>query len=132
MTEQSPLSESHGRKRILLVEDDQLLLKSLQKFLALIGYEVVGVESVEAAIATFEGQTFDLLITDYHLTGLTGLDLARTLRTSGIRLPIILISAFVTDDVRASAKEFGIDSVLAKPMVLRTLDGIVANALASR
>jgi len=123
---------SRSKKKILLVEDDDLLRKSIQKFLLLIGYEVIGVESAEAALEAFERQTVDLLITDNHLAGFTGLDLVRTLRNSGVHMPIVLISGYVNDELKASAKDLGIDSVLSKPMVLRTLDGVLANALAQR
>lgn len=103
----------------LVVDDDQvsrvLLCAVLEKF----GYRAVGVEDGESALDVLHGGAIHLLITDVHLPGLSGLEVASVIRReeslSGHRLPIIGYTADVRPSELLACLDSGMDGVLTKP-----------------
>ncbi|MGN7753260.1 ATP-binding protein [Sinorhizobium sp. 22678] len=84
-----------GPKRILLVDDDVLIAMSSADMLADLGHEVVEAYSGKEALALIDGgATFDLLITDYSMPGMTGAELAKAARDRMPGLPIVLASGY--------------------------------------
>ncbi|WP_168879275.1 hybrid sensor histidine kinase/response regulator [Rhizobium sp. P28RR-XV] len=85
-----------GPKRILLVDDDFLIAMSSADMLTDLGHEVVEAHSGKEALTLIDGgATFDLLITDYSMPGMTGGELARAVRDRFPSLPIVLASGYV-------------------------------------
>ena len=90
-----PLSERGiGRGTILVVDDEVLLGRLLQTVLQKEGYEAVVYRDPEKAVLAFMGSSgaFDLLVTDFQMPGLTGVDLVRSLRALRPDLPAILLT----------------------------------------
>lgn len=82
-------------KRILLVDDDVLIAMSSADMLSDLGHEVVEAHSGKEALALIDGgATFDLLITDYSMPGMTGAELAKAARDRLPSLPILLASGY--------------------------------------
>ncbi|AXV18088.1 hybrid sensor histidine kinase/response regulator (plasmid) [Neorhizobium sp. SOG26] len=82
-------------KRILLVDDDVLIAMSSADMLSDLGHEVVEAHSGKEALALIDGgATFDLMITDYSMPGMTGAELAKAARDRLPRLPILLASGY--------------------------------------
>lgn len=85
-----------GPKRILLVDDDVLIAMSSSDMLSDLGHEVVEAHSGREALDLIDGgATFDLLITDYSMPGMTGAELAKAVRERLPTLPILLASGYV-------------------------------------
>lgn len=113
-----------GPKRILLVDDDVLIAMSSADMLSDLGHRVVEAHSGREALALIDGgATFDLLITDYSMPGMTGAELAKAARDRVPGLPILLASGYadlpsgVEMDVARLAKPYSQDqlaSVLGK------------------
>ncbi|MBB6179445.1 PAS domain S-box-containing protein [Rhizobium flavum] len=113
-----------GPKRILLVDDDVLIAMSSADMLSDLGHQVVEAHSGKEALALIDGgATFDLLITDYSMPGMTGAELAKAARDRVPGLPILLASGYadlpsgVEMDVARLAKPYSQDqlaSVLGK------------------
>ena len=113
-----------GPKRILLVDDDVLIAMSSADMLSDLGHQVVEAHSGKEALALIDGgATFDLLITDYSMPGMTGAELAKAARDRSPGLPILLASGYadlpsgVEMDVARLAKPYSQDqlaSVLGK------------------
>lgn len=83
-------------KRILLVDDDVLIAMSASDMLTDLGHEVVEAHSGRDALDLIDrGATFDLLITDYSMPGMTGADLAKAVRERLPTIPILLASGYV-------------------------------------
>jgi DNA-binding response OmpR family regulator len=103
-----------GRPRILVVEDDEDLLAGLQWTLSR-SYDVTAQSSALAALRWCTVYWPDLLIVDYQLPDLDGVELLRVLRQSSrVRSPALMISAF---EERASrAIRSGFDDFIAKPV----------------
>ena len=102
--------------RVLIVDDEfdmRLLLRTvLQKAE---GFEVVGeaFDGASAIEATRELKP-ELLVLDYRMTDCTGMEVARTILEEHPGLPILLFSAFVTEEVQSDAAEAGISACLSK------------------
>ncbi len=103
--------------RILLVEDDELVASAIVRGLTLEGFRVSHRPSAEAALATLAAQAepFDLAVFDIGLPGQDGLHLLQSLRTSGQKLPVLMLTARHTLPDRLRAFELGADDFLTKP-----------------
>ncbi|MDP3047823.1 MAG: response regulator [Thermodesulfovibrionales bacterium] len=82
-----------NNKKILVAEDDPLVRKLLNEFLTLCGYDVDCVSNGEEAIALIGERPYDLLITDYMMPKINGIELIQKIRNLNLSVPIIGISA---------------------------------------
>ena len=80
----------------------------------------------QVARAEQAGQPFDVVLMDLHMPELDGLAATRALRASGVRTPVVGLTASVLDDVRQQAREAGFDDVLAKPIEAKPLQALLA------
>ena len=119
------------RLRILLVEDDNHIGRIIELALPELGlpYEFVTVLSAEEGLELWEGQPFDLLLSDYNLRGMTGLQLIETLRERGVDAPMILVTAYDSADLRRDARTLKVDAYLTKPFFMEDLVGTVRRLL---
>lgn len=100
---------------VSVVDDDYDVRLALGGMLRSVGYDVECFESAEAFLEAAESSNSDCIVSDVQMGGMSGLDMARELRARGIGAPLILISAFTTDAVRAQAARQGAHCVLEKP-----------------
>jgi DNA-binding NtrC family response regulator len=106
--------------RVLLVEDDDSLRTCLGEFLASHGWEVGATAFGKDAMAMARRQRFDFTILDFHLPGMTGLELFQQL--AAIRpLPAILMSGLASANEAALARRAGFFTFLRKPLELDRL-----------
>lgn len=101
--------------RILIAEDEERLSAFLAKGLQAAGFAVTVVADGPSAVAVARDEDFDLLILDLGLPGLDGLEVLRTLRAQGRRLPILVLSARDDTDVKVAGLELGADDYVTKP-----------------
>jgi len=117
-----------GRETILVVEDDQLVRKSLVLFIRSLGYSVLDAGSAEEALDCSMREPISLLLTDLHLPARNGLELAGALRARGTTVPVVLLSGYLNEQAQIQAKQVGINAFLRKPTDLplleRTLLGV--------
>ena len=87
--------------------------------------------SPEALIDAVRGgpACFDLLVTDFSMPGMTGLELAREVRVPCPELPVVVSSGFVSEELRAEADEAGVCHVLHKENSYEELASMAARAL---
>jgi CheY-like chemotaxis protein len=79
-------------KAILFVEDHKLLARMGCEVLQRHGYRAVSACNAEAALGMFGQETFDIVVTDYRMVGMDGVELARRLRAQAPGLPVIVVS----------------------------------------
>ena len=108
-------------KKILLVEDDPHLAKGLQFNLEREGYEVFLVDNGASALEQLREKDFDLIVLDLMLPGLGGLEVARTIRETNIRFPILMLTAKSSKKDREIGLQAGADDYLTKPFHLPEL-----------
>jgi len=118
--EVEPLPERirRGTERIAVVDDEEAIVSSIQSILVYYGYRVtIFSDSLEALrVITESPGEFDLMITDYSMPNLSGLEIAATLKKRGISLPVILMSGFIGKEVETAAREKGIIEIMVKPI----------------
>ena len=101
-------------KRILVVDDNRMGLSARRSVLEAIGHTVTTAPSAIEALQLFtSGSTFDLVITDYKMPKMTGVELIAEIRKTNPALPIILISGFI-DTLGLTEANTLADAVLQK------------------
>lgn len=81
-------------KKILVVDDDEMLCRLACDILRTEGYKAVPAANADEALQALEGEEFDLMVTSSHMPGMNGLELARTVRNRSPRFPVIVMTAF--------------------------------------
>jgi len=117
-----PRSQRPERQTILVVEDDQLVRRSLVTFIGSLGFSVFSASSAEEALDYTLCHPIHLLLTDFHLPVRNGIELASSMRAKGTKVPVVLLSGYLTDQARQEAKEAGIEVFLRKPADLPLLE----------
>lgn len=107
--------------RILLVDDQRSLRRSLALMLQNAGYDTADAASGEAALALLAGAPFDLVISDLRMEGMSGIDLLREIKQIQPGLPVILITAYGSIETAVDAMRLGAFDYLAKPFSERDI-----------
>ena len=107
-----------GNERILLIDDEHILAEMEKTMLERLGYQVTTCSQSEEALATFEQhpQNFDAVVTDQTMPGMTGMELAKKMRTIRADIPIILCTGYSSSVNKEQALQQGIQSFLLKPV----------------
>jgi PAS domain S-box-containing protein len=115
-------SEGRGQ-HILYIDDDEAQVFLVKRMMERWGYRVSAyIEQLEALQALLGGaQHFDLVVTDFNMAGLSGLDVARAIRDAQPDIPVILVSGYINEDLRAQADEIGVRELLPKPFEIEEL-----------
>ena len=115
---------AHGEgETILLVDDEEALVRLGEEVIAQLGYEPVGFSSSTAALEAFraEPHRFHAVLTDESMPEMTGSELVRAIRVVRGDIPVLMMTGFVTPALAARAKEMGVVEVLSKPLVTRDI-----------
>jgi CheY-like chemotaxis protein len=109
--------------RILIVDDEKDQVKALDLSLRSHGYETKTAESAEKALALLDRQKerVDLVITDFVMPGMNGLQLLRKIKTTYPSLPVVVMSAKGTDGLAEDTAESGGEIFLNKPFLIEEL-----------
>jgi CheY-like chemotaxis protein len=126
------LTEVKHMEDILVVDDDSILLGVIKLILEREGFVAHCVESGEEAIEQIKGKTFSLMITDFNMPGLNGLELARKGLEIAPRMPVIMNTGGISPIVKRLAKEIGIAKVLAKPFLPTDLMKTIREVMGTR
>ena len=120
-------------KKILLVDDDPEALILLYRLLHSFArhYEIVAVESGVAALALTAVRPVALVITDYHMPGMNGVQLTGAIKAASPATRVAIITAYDIQDVARRAKAVGADYVLPKPFVMAQLKQLIAESISS-
>jgi two-component system phosphate regulon response regulator OmpR len=111
------MDDSH----ILVVDDDRRLRELLRKYLSDNGYLVATAADAAEARSRMAGVSFDLIVLDVMMPGEDGMQLTRSLRADGNRVPVLLLTARGEVDDRIRGLEAGADDYLSKPFEPREL-----------
>ena len=113
-------------KRILVVDDEPSVAQTMRLILKLDHHEVEIAEDGETALAMFDAGRHDLVITDFKLGGMNGLELAQAIRARCPAQPIVLVSAHLEELARDNAAFSDVNNVLGKPFSVAQLRATVA------
>jgi DNA-binding response OmpR family regulator len=107
--------------RVLLIEDDRMLARSIELMLATGGFIVEKTGAGEDGVDLAEVYDFDLILLDLNLPDMSGLDVLRTLRRGKNATPILVLSGTLEIESKVKALSLGADDYLTKPFSPRTL-----------
>lgn len=108
-------------KRVLVVEDDRELVDLLALHLNTEGFEVTAAVDGEAGLQAFQQGRYDLVILDWMLPSLSGIDLLQELRRGDQRTPVLMLTARGEEADKVLGLELGCDDYLVKPFGMREL-----------
>lgn len=121
-------SAEHHKKRslnILLVDDDQDILDVIGLFLEMDGANVVYALDYYKALDKFEKDNFDIVITDWRMPRMHGLFLLDMIKSAKPDMPVIVITAYLSDKIKNEAKDKNVDFMLEKPFEYKDLHSVI-------
>ncbi len=104
-------------ERLLIVEDEDTLCQSLQRVFTKEGYEVDRAESAEAAFKLLEQKSYDLIITDIILPGISGIELLTRYRKQNASQKVIIITAYASLATAIESIKAGASDFIIKPLI---------------
>jgi two-component system, NtrC family, response regulator AtoC len=116
------------KEKILIVDDDPEMLKALELTLKDVGYQVTTADCGEKAISLLNLDDFALMITDMKMPKMSGLELIENVNMKGIKICMIMITAFGSIDVAVNAMKAGALDFIEKPFSPEKLIAIVEKA----
>ncbi len=117
---------------ILVVEDENIARKNLEHILKKEGYEIVSVDNGEKALALLKKQTFDLVVTDFKMEKVDGLQVLEQSRALHPLTEVIMITGYATVDLAVHSMKTGAFYYIAKPYKIDEVRQIVREALIKR
>ena len=123
------MAKSESQQRILVVDDAPETLELLQRNLNDRGYQVFTAPSVEAALEILDSRQVDLVITDYKMPRVDGLDLVRHVRENVKDAEVMMITGYASVGGAVKALKYGAEDYLAKPFTDEELFAAVEHAL---
>src|ERR1700732_1704101 len=118
--------------RILLVEDEKKIASFIARTLRENAYVVDVVETGEKALGLSRDVSYDVIILDVRLPGISGIDVCRELRQRGVEAPVMMLTARTLVEQRVEGLDTGADDYLTKPFVLVELLARVKALVRSR
>ena len=107
--------------RVLVVEDDAAVRRSVERALAFEGYEVTTADDGIKGLLAIADRSPDAVVLDIMMPGLDGLEVCRRVRDAGDRTPILMLTARHETDDRVAGLDAGADDYLVKPFALAEL-----------
>jgi two-component system copper resistance phosphate regulon response regulator CusR len=107
--------------RLLIVEDDDKTVRALASGLTREGFAVSTARTGEEGFFLLNTESFDLVVLDWMLPGRDGVEILRTLRARGARMPVLLLTARDAVEDRVQGLESGADDYLVKPFAFPEL-----------
>ncbi len=115
--------------RVLLVDDEPLILRAMRRTLERAGFTVTVAEDGKMAEELLASRSFNVVVSDIRMPRMSGLQLLAALRTAGDTVPVVLMSASPTSGDSAEAVRLGVVALLFKPVDLPVLIKTVWSAI---
>ncbi|OGQ99136.1 MAG: response regulator receiver protein [Deltaproteobacteria bacterium RIFOXYD12_FULL_55_16] len=115
--------------KVLLVEDDQWVRDSLRRYFANENCALMVVETGEDALEIVKGNDCDIIITDYRLPGMDGLEFLKRAQKINTKVKKILLTAYMNEAVISEAFRLGVHEFIEKPFAIEDLEEVLARIL---
>ncbi|OGW37293.1 MAG: hypothetical protein A2X58_08145 [Nitrospirae bacterium GWC2_56_14] len=116
-------------ERLLIVEDEDTLCESLQRVFIRDGYDVDIADSAESAFKLLEHRSYDLIITDIILPGISGIELLTNYRKTNPAQKVIVITAYASLTTAVESLKAGACDFIIKPLMHEEMKKAVRKAL---
>ena len=123
---------SPTKKRILIVDDAGPVVVLCVNVLQALGYSVKGANLGETAVELMRKESFDLMVLDYKMPGMSGFEAFEHARTLHPTMAVVLVTGHGTPEIINEANRLGFQAILLKPFTSDELRGTVEKVLADR
>jgi two-component system response regulator FixJ len=114
------------RSRVFIVDDDAAVRQAVTLLVQSLGLQAQGYASAEAFLEAYDPGSDGCLVLDLHMPGMNGVELQQELTARGVRIPVIVITAYKDDPLTVRAQKAGALTVLYKPfkrdVLLRSIE----------
>jgi len=116
-------------KRVLVVDDDPIVARSIDRTLAAKGYAVISAGNGPEALDKLAREDYDVVYTDIKMPGMDGLEVAARIKASRPWLPVVIVTGYGTDANESKARGIGVAGFLRKPLSPEMIETSAADAL---
>ena len=117
---------------ILLIDDDEWIRDSLSIFFEGEGCHLTALETAEEGMEALKGQNYDIVITDYRLPGMDGLEFLKRIQDMQPHAMKVLITAYGSGEVVSEANKIGIHDFIEKPFTTKTIEASLSRLVNAR
>jgi len=120
-----------GGQHVLYIDDDEVLVLMVERLLQRAGFRVTTESDPQSALAQLrtQPQAFDVVVTDFNMPELSGLEVARAVAALRPDLPVVVSSGYLSEEVRRQAQAAGVRGLLNKEQTLEELPGLLKSLL---
>ncbi len=128
---ESAILASHGNERVLVVDDEEPIVRLVKQILERLGYDAVAMDSSVEAVEHFmkEPDKFDLVITDQSMPDMTGEAMVRAMLAIRPDIPVIIMTGFSKTITPEKMEAIGVTELLLKPIIPNDLGKVVRRVL---
>ena len=117
------------QSRVLVVDDDPVVAKSIDRVLTGKGYAVIAAKDGAEALAKLAEEKYDAVFTDIRMPGMSGLEVAARVKKSQPWLPVVIVTGYGSPESEALARDIGVSGFLHKPLSPETIERSAHDAL---
>jgi DNA-binding NtrC family response regulator len=117
------------KKRIMVIDDEKIVGDMAKLSLEQDGYDVETFLNAEPALARLKEQDFDVVVTDYKMKGIDGMEVLRTVKKRHPHIKVIMITAFANLDAAIEALRGDVHDFFPKPVRINELRASIRRAL---
>ena len=118
-------------KKVLIVDDDQIIRRTLEIHLRRSGYEVITADNCARGLELAVSGDLSIILCDLKLPDRSGMEIIRTVKELEINVPVVAVSGFIDEKVIQEAKSAGAVEYLAKPFLKDALLSTVRDVIAA-
>jgi signal transduction histidine kinase/DNA-binding response OmpR family regulator len=126
------LEKRDAGARVLIVDDGEINRNVFESYVSKIGHKPVQASNGKEALSIFELCPIDLVITDLGMPGMSGWEVAKSVKKINPNVPVILISGWAIQQPETRIKESGVDRILQKPCTMHAFTEAVETVLGAR
>lgn len=116
-------------KKVLVVDDDPVVGRSIDRVLSARGYAVITAASGPEALDKLAREDYDVVYTDIKMPGMDGLEVAARIKASRPWLPVVIVTGYGTDANESKARDIGVTGFLHKPLSPEMIETSAHDAL---
>lgn len=120
------------QKRLLIIDDEDIVLKSCQRILRDSGYRIDTASNGEDGLSMLDRDDYDLVVTDLMMPGMSGMDVLKTIKEKKIDVTVVIFTGYATAETAREALKTGAFDYIPKPFTPEEFRDVINNALDSR
>ncbi|MBI4825996.1 MAG: response regulator [Nitrospirae bacterium] len=117
-----------NKKKILIADDEELIVWSLRKYFEADGYHVDMVHNGSDALKSLKSNAYNIIVTDLFMPDMSGMEVLIKMKESGIRIPVIITSAYFSEKIMSDIMNEGAFKCINKPFQMEDVLGAIKEA----